>query len=575
MSREQDQETLENFFNCVKEQNYEKIEEAYKAVEIMPECNSYDDQYHTYWKAYYIDERILPTEDNVDFHPYIKGYFDMAVMEHMRWRGNPEDMHKLERLDSSPDYDGSRELVAFLKNYRYLKDTMAQQGKEIFRPLAFDKYPFLEDFVKGVFRDDYDRITQDASQCKTIQDLIKNKDAVEKYCATGIHMYNQTEYGRNIEKNYNTWCKERKKEIYRSAEDETFRQGNIAALSDEEKKFIIDNSVEQDRIIEIGKTVDNATLDSWKIFPGDKADIMYARAEKPEDLSDKDKKFILQYASSEEFRESVAKVFDFKAQSPEDLKNILMTNRGKKIGKDIAKAYIDSVKGDVAYGSLLSKYLTKDEFEQVVEDYKITAYRRENERLNVENRQIKQEMEQARKDIAEREEKITSGKSKLEEEQTQFQRYVDYKSEELKAKSEKLGFVKDIPIVCQGAQKEVDAFTPERKKELFDKMKKEMTANANLRENHLTGMCKIYVSKTNTPEEKAKYFEELHNIRKSGKTNAEKREMARTFGRVLERNPDLANDEALKGLAKVDYSAVGYTPTKRGFTKNAKDSLEK
>ena len=82
----------------------------------------------------------------------------------------------------------------------------------------------------------------------------------------------------------------------------------------------------------------------------------------------------------------------------------------------------------------------------------------------------------------------------------------------------------------------------------------------------MVGMCKIYASQTNTPEDKAEYFEQLHAIRKSGNSNAEKREMARTFGRVLERNPELAKDEALKGLAKVDYSAVGYTPTCRGFS---------
>lgn len=169
--------------------------------------------------------------------------------------------------------------------------------------------------------------------------------------------------------------------------------------------------------------------------------------------------------------------------------------------------------------------------------------------------------------LKEEHKKIEEAKTKLDDEQMQFQRYVDYKSAELKAKSEQLGFQKDIPVVCQGTQKEVDSFTPERKHELFDHMKEEMQTNANLRESHLVGMCKIYASQTNTPEDKAAYFEQLHAIRKSGNSNAEKREMARTFSRVLERNPELAKDEALKGLAKVDYSAVGYTPTRRGFSK--------
>ena len=401
MSEELDKNNaiLERFFDCVKNQDSAGIFGAYNEVCQMPQCNESDDQYYTPWKAYAMDERIMPTEDNTEFHYYISNYFDMAVREHMRWRGNPDDMHELKRIDSSPRYDGSRELVSFLKCYRYLKDTIDKKGEEIFRPKVFDEYPFLEDYVKGIFRDGYGRITQDASNCKTIQDLLKNKDAVEKYFAPYIHMYNQTEYGRNIERNYNAWCEERKNEVYRSAEDETFRQGNIVALSNEEKKFIIDNSVNQDRIIEIGKTVDNATLDSWKIFPGDKADIMYAKAEKPEDLSDEDKKFILKHASTGEFRESVAKVFDFKSQSPENLRDLLIATRGEKIGKDIAKAYIGSLKGDVAYGYIFSKALTKDEFEQIVENYKITQYRRENERLSSENQQIKQEMEQAKEEI--------------------------------------------------------------------------------------------------------------------------------------------------------------------------------
>ena len=118
-------------------------------------------------------------------------------------------------------------------------------------------------------------------------------------------------------------------------------------------------------------------------------------------------------------------------------------------------------------------------------------------------------------------------------------------------------------------------FEPARRKELFAKMKEELSQNPNLREGHLAAMCKIYASKTNTPEQKAEYFEQLHQIRKSGKTNAEKREMAATFDRVLGRNPELAKDEALKGLAKVDYSAIGYTPTKRGFSKNDGGRTEK
>ena len=169
MSREEDRETLEKFFNCVREQNYQDIEEAYKAVCQMPECNSYHDQDYTYGKAYYIDERIYPTEDNIDFHPYIKGYYDMAVTEQMRWgKETSADLRRIRKSNDSATFDGTRELVFFLNNYRYLKDTLEKQGKEIFRPDSFDKYPFLEDYAKGIFRDENGKVIQDAAQCKYI-----------------------------------------------------------------------------------------------------------------------------------------------------------------------------------------------------------------------------------------------------------------------------------------------------------------------------------------------------------------------------------------------------------------------
>ena len=302
----------------------------------------------------------------------------------------------------------------------------------------------------------------------------------------------------------------------------------------------------------------NEVLDNWDIEKTLQAEILFAKTEKPEELSDADKEFILKWSESDKTLEAVAKVYDFKAQSGEKLKELLRWVEHKEIRKDIAKEYIDLCKGDVAYGRLISKVLTKEEFDKAVENYKITQYRRENEKLSAENTQLKEEHKNVEK-----------AKTELADEQMQFQRYVDYKSAELKAKSEQLGFQKDIPVVCLGSQKEVDSFAPERKKELFAKMKEEMLKNPNLREGHLVGMCKIYVSETNTPEQKAEYFEGLHEVRKSGTTNAEKREMARTFGRVLERNPELAKDEALKGLSKIDYSAVGYTPTRRGFSRNS------
>ncbi len=163
---------------------------------------------------------------------------------------------------------------------------------------------------------------------------------------------------------------------------------------------------------------------------------------------------------------------------------------------------------------------------------------------------------------------ILKAKQKEVAEEKKYRPELQAAKNRLRTKANKNAMQKDILLVCQGDQSKVDNLSAERKEEIFVTMKEEIK-NPNLRENHFVGMCKIYVSKTNTPEDKAMYFEELYKIRKSGKTNAEKREMAATFARVLQRNPELAKDEALQGLAKVDYSAVGYTPTKRGFTHNS------
>lgn len=292
-----------------------------------------------------------------------------------------------------------------------------------------------------------------------------------------------------------------------------------------------------------------------------KAEILFARAEKPEKLSEADKEFILKWSDSEKKLEAVFKVYDFKAQSGEKLKELLRWVEHKEIRKDIAKEYIDLCKGDVTYDLPISKVLTKEEFDKAVEDYKITSYKRDNERLTAENQQLREEHK-----------KVEQKEVKLNDEQQQFQRYVDHKSAEIKAKSAEIAFKKDIDdLYKEGPNK----FEPARRKELFAKMKEELLQNPNLREGHLAAMCKIYASAKNSPADKAEYFEQLHKIRKSGKTNIEKREMAATFDRVLGRNPELAKDEALKGLAKVDYSAIGYTPTKRGFSKNDGGRTEK
>ena len=47
---------------------------------------------------------------------------------------------------------------------------------------------------------------------------------------------------------------------------------------------------------------------------------------------------------------------------------------------------------------------------------------------------------------------------------------------------------------------------------------------------------------------------DLYAVRKSGNTDSEKREMAKTFKRVLDKNPSLKKDENLVALSKIDYA---------------------
>ena len=117
------------------------------------------------------------------------------------------------------------------------------------------------------------------------------------------------------------------------------------------------------------------------------------------------------------------------------------------------------------------------------------------------------------------------------------------------------------------ANEDFKGLTDAALKDKFEIRKKLMKKHPVMLEACLNSMCNAYVL-TKDKTMKKEMLEDLYAIRKSGNSNAEKREMARTFGRVLERNPELAKDEALKGLAKIDYSAVGYTPTQVGFLKN-------
>ena len=57
---------------------------------------------------------------------------------------------------------------------------------------------------------------------------------------------------------------------------------------------------------------------------------------------------------------------------------------------------------------------------------------------------------------------------------------------------------------------------------------------------------------TEDRELKTEMLKDLYDIRKGGEKNKDKRDMAKTFKRVLDRNPSLKKDENLVALSKID-----------------------
>ena len=72
-------------------------------------------------------------------------------------------------------------------------------------------------------------------------------------------------------------------------------------------------------------------------------------------------------------------------------------------------------------------------------------------------------------------------------------------------------------------------------------------------------MCELYVF-TKDEAIKGRMLSDLYAIRKGGKTDSEKREMSKTFKRVLDKNPSLKKDENLVALSKID--TIVSQPTK-------------
>ena len=85
----------------------------------------------------------------------------------------------------------------------------------------------------------------------------------------------------------------------------------------------------------------------------------------------------------------------------------------------------------------------------------------------------------------------------------------------------------------------------------------------------LTTMCRIYVAEDDK-KTKLGFLKELFQIRKEGKTNAEKNKMADTFARVLDNAPELKKDDNLVRLSKRDTFFRQPTRPIRKQVKNSK-----
>ena len=75
----------------------------------------------------------------------------------------------------------------------------------------------------------------------------------------------------------------------------------------------------------------------------------------------------------------------------------------------------------------------------------------------------------------------------------------------------------------------------------------------------LSSMCMAY-HLTEDKKAKSQMLAGLYSLRKGGKTNKDKREMAKAFQRVLERTPSLKENENLVALSKIDVPF--HQPTK-------------
>lgn len=132
-------------------------------------------------------------------------------------------------------------------------------------------------------------------------------------------------------------------------------------------------------------------------------------------------------------------------------------------------------------------------------------------------------------------------------------------------KNSKIESLKDKTMYKLGV-KDVNKETSKIQKLENIENKKAFLAKKNLMKNHpvmlescLTSMCLIY-NGTQDAATKKEMLSDLYKIRKGGKTNKEKRNMAKIFKDILDTNPSLKENANLVALSKVDN--ILSSPTK-------------
>ena len=147
--------------------------------------------------------------------------------------------------------------------------------------------------------------------------------------------------------------------------------------------------------------------------------------------------------------------------------------------------------------------------------------------------------EKAEQKLRETEQELAQKQAKLDETKQELE--VTKQQQEDKERTEKT-FLEGVGIS--------DMSTDERQV-LFERSNDLRQTRPVIQDVALTTMCRIYVAEDDK-KTKLGFLKKLYQIRKEGKTNAEKNKMADTFARVLDNAPELKKDDNLVRLSKRD-----------------------